>query len=69
MPSITRSYKVQSITAAPDAKLQVALVEDNSQTDVNGAFMGSSTVSFLMSHDEAKGFFPGDQITVTVAAT
>lgn len=67
MATLTRSYVVQSLAQAADARVTVILFEDNSKADANGAPMGSSTVNFQMSAEEARGFFPADKITITLS--
>lgn len=67
--TLSRAYIVQSIATASDDRMHVTLFEDNSATDAIGAPMGSNTVTLLMSVDEARQFFPGDAITLTLTST
>lgn len=64
--SFTRSYMVQNIATSPNGQLQVTLFESDGPTDINGAPMGASTVTFLMSVEEAHEYFPGDMVSITL---
>ena len=64
--AFTRSYYVYNISTTPGQQLQVTLIQDDG-VDVNGAPIGTNTVNLLMSTEEARGYFPGDKVTVTLA--